>query len=643
MTMPTLQRAAVTEQTRLQFARRRPRKCQARSRVRVFPMLAPEREFQNKEERADAGAGAAATNCKHPCSVTAATRAWGFAILSTFIIRPSSFPAHHARSVLAFALFLLLFTLTPASAPAQRAARVEVAADKTLSVVRVNANAQPWDFFHPWSKRSPYSRRAIGAVIANRQVLVTAELVANANYVELEKAESGEKVAATVAAVDYEANLALLKPVDEAFLGGIKPLEIGAARVGERVSVWQLESTGALLITDALVTTVEVGRYPIEETALLLYRLTSSLQYREGSFTVPVAKDNKLAGLLMRYDTRTQNVDVIPAPVIQHFLKDAADGKYDGFPRAGFLFAALRDPQLRRYAGLNGGNAVNASANATLDPAKSNRNDTSRPDGAAGGGIAAKAKSAAAPGNAAAGPGAGGVYVINVQKGSPADKAGLKEGDVLLAIGDKSIDQDGNYLDEQYGKISMINLISLRGHGETVPFKVYRDGKTQTFGVTLTHRPATDYKIEPYVIDRPPPYFVLGGLVLQELSRQYLREWGGDWQKKAPERLVYYDRYQSELFAEDPRERLVILSQVLPSPGTIGYEELNYIVVTKINDKPLRKLADVVEALKTPIDGFHKIELEENPRVIYLDAAEVAANNETLMKNYGLPAVSRLE
>ena len=34
-------------------------------------------------------------------------------------------------------------------------------------------------------------------------------------------------------------------------------------------------------------------------------------------------------------------------------------------------------------------------------------------------------------------------------------------------------------------------------------------------------------------------FYILGGLVLEELSRQYLKEWGQEWMKKAPEDLVY--------------------------------------------------------------------------------------------------------
>jgi hypothetical protein len=130
--------------------------------------------------------------------------------------------------------------------------------------------------------------------------------------------------------------------------------------------------------------------------------------------------------------------------------------------------------------------------------------------------------------------------------------------------------------------------------------------------------------------------------VLQELSRQYLKEWGGDWQKKAPERMVYYDRYQSDMFHGE-RKHLVILSQVLPTTDTIGYEDLSALVVTKINDMPLNSFADVPKALEHPVNGFHKIEFEENPNVIYLDAKEVSDHADDMMKTYGLPALGRTE
>ena len=83
------------------------------------------------------------------------------------------------------------------------------------SVVRVNATRQGYNFYQPWQKLTPNSRRGLGAVIAGNRVIVTGEMVANATYIELEKADSGNKASARVVAVDYEANIALLEPTPD--------------------------------------------------------------------------------------------------------------------------------------------------------------------------------------------------------------------------------------------------------------------------------------------------------------------------------------------------------------------------------------------------------------------------------------------
>ena len=58
-------------------------------------------------------------------------------------------------------------------------------AKATASVVRVNATSQPYDFLRPWSKRPPFQRHAVGAVLPGGRVLTTAEQVADATYLEL--------------------------------------------------------------------------------------------------------------------------------------------------------------------------------------------------------------------------------------------------------------------------------------------------------------------------------------------------------------------------------------------------------------------------------------------------------------------------
>ena len=223
-------------------------------------------------------------------------------------------------------------------------------------------------------------------------------------------------------------------------------------------------------------------------------------------------------------------------------------------------------------------------------------------------------------------------------------KAGLKVGDIITGIGNSEIDQNGNYVDPLYGKIEFTNLLTAHAYaGDVVPCHIQRNGKPMQLNLTLEHRDAKDYVSPPYYLDQPPRYYVLGGLIFQELSRQYLKEWGPNWQREAPQRLVYLDHFQSELFP-DRNRRVVILSQVLPANSTIGYDDLAYLTVKKVNGKEVKSLEELAQVAKEPIEGgFIKIETEEDPKQIELDAAQVAAEAPVLQENYGISSLQRLQ
>lgn len=508
------------------------------------------------------------------------------------MFRPIEVPEERKRMNRIFGILALIaLTAVCAGEPAWAQKKEEAAKAKApsggASVLRVNVASQAYDFSRPWLKKAPFMRSALGAVLPGNRVLITAEMVANHNYVELEKAETGEKVPATVLFVDYESNLALLKANEDAFMKDLKPLELTLDTVvGDRMEVLQLESNGILATTEGTVSTIEVSNYPEDNSYFLCYRLSLSLQYRDSSFALPVVKNGKLAGLLMRYDTRTQNGMILPAPIIKHFLDDVKDGNYAGFPQMGFTYASLRDPQLRRYAKTSG---------------------------------------------------TGGVYVAEVVPDSPAGKSGLKQGDVILEINGLPVDQDGNYSDPQYRKLEIEHLLTGKGNvGDKVKLKVLRESKEVELEFALNRRLPEDYVSAPYVLDKAPRYFVVGGMIFQELSRQYLKQWGGNWQGQAPQKLVYYDEFQSQLFGPD-QKKVVILSQVLPSDATVGLERLGHLVVTQVNGQKIHSLDDLKAAVEKPVNGFHKIEFLEDPKQIYLDAEQVKVEESKLRQNYNLP------
>jgi S1-C subfamily serine protease len=490
-------------------------------------------------------------------------------------------------------LFLVLATaaLRAEAASVSREPAATVLPVSSDSLVRVNSTNQAFDFFRPWTKKAPYLRRGLGVVLQGGQVLVTAELVANRTYVELEKPGSAEKSPADVVVVDYDCNLALLKPSDSGFLRDATPLSLDSgARVGDKASILQLESNGQIADTPGVITTITVAGYPLDHLALLTYRISAPLQNREGSFTIPAVRDGRLLGLLMRYDARSQTAEVVSAPVISHFLEDAKLGTYPGFPRAGLVFASTRDPQFRRYIGLD----------------------------------------------------EDGVYITEIRPGSAAEKAGLRKGDIILAVADKPVDQDGNYEEPGIGKIPFSHLTNTLAHvGDTVNFTILRDGKRETLPVIVTGIEKDQSISEPYEFDHQPRYLILGGLVFRELSRPYLQEWGGNWMKDAPQRLVYLDAFQNELPAD--RGKIVFLSQVLPTPNTLGYENLEHLVISKVNGQQIKNLDDIAKAASSTRDGFLKIEFDEDPTFIYLDAADMEKSKSQLMQDYGIPSLENLE
>lgn len=482
---------------------------------------------------------------------------------------------------------------TTAAATAGAAVATDSRADFLKNIVRVAVTAQPYDFARPWSKRAPTSRRALGTVLEGNRILVTAEVVANATYIELESPDGEQKQPARVECVDYEADLALLKPESDDFFKTRPGVRFVTPQVGDSLSILQLEANGNPLFSKGPMTTAEVVRYPIDDSSFLVGRLNVPLQIRESTQSLPLFKEGKLAGVMLRYDAQSSLLDFIPAAVVEHFLKDALKTPYEGFPRMGCSFSVTRDPQLRRYLGLNGNN--------------------------------------------------GGVLITQMLKDGPAEKGGLRKGDVLLEIAGNPIDSDGNYRDETYGRISLGHLVCTKNfEGEKVKVRLLREGKPVEAEVPVARRHPEKYLSEPYIIDRAPNYYVLGGLILQELSRQYLKEFGADWARKAPLDLVNIDRTQGET-DQEARQRVVVLSRVLPSDVTVGYEDLRHLVLKAINGRAINGLSDVPAALSKPEGGVHRVELQGDPSVIFLDAKAVEAVGPSLLRSYGLPALSRLQ
>jgi 2-alkenal reductase len=82
---------------------------------------------------------------------------------------------------------------------------------------------------------------------------------------------------------------------------------------------------------------------------------------------------------------------------------------------------------------------------------------------------------------------ANGELVVQVESGSPAEKAGLQPGDVILAVDDTTVD-DAHPL---------VNILLLHKPGDTMHLHVVRDGKALDLKATLGRRPAGQSRSAP--------------------------------------------------------------------------------------------------------------------------------------------------
>jgi hypothetical protein len=81
---------------------------------------------------------------------------------------------------------------------------------------------------------------------------------------------------------------------------------------------------------------------------------------------------------------------------------------------------------------------------------------------------------------------------------------------------------------------------------------------------------------------------------------------------------------------------------VIPTADTVGYEQLNYLIVNRVNGREIRNLDDLAQAIRAPQNGFQKVEFNEDPRAIYLDAGQAESTAKQLQALYALPALQRL-
>jgi len=455
------------------------------------------------------------------------------------------------------------------------------------SIVRFDVTRNDHNFRVPWDKRAQTVSK-LGAVIDGNEVLTTALGLANHTLVRLQKGGRGRWYDGEVKWVDYQANLAVVGVGDQTFWNGLVPVQFGGAdqlRDNLQVVRWR---AGNIERRAAEFSRFTVADANFNQAPRIELKASSEIEGAgRGELMV---SGGKAVGLVASKSGST--CSVIPGPFITAALKLRAEGDYKGLGYFDFIWQPASNPATTEYFKLDG-------------PAR-------------------------------------GVLVIKPST-RPGAKSPLKLHDIILEVDGFPVDIQGDYLDPDYGHVIMEYLACRnKWAGDTVKFKIWRDGKTEEIDYPL---PKADFSAN-LVTDRPddtePTYLVVGGLVFVPLSAEYLSSWGKDWQRNAPFRLVFYNNQKPET----TQRSLVVLSLVLPDFYNIGYQErkAQNLVLDKANGHRIDTLESLANALQTPGDGFHVFEFKKGSSLqkIILDAETLEEANQRIAKRYRIPRMRKL-
>lgn len=467
---------------------------------------------------------------------------------------------------------------------------VATGAEPEKSVVQVFTFGQPPQWDAPWRFHPVQRGSGTGFLIKGKRIMTNAHVVAWARQILVKRHQDPRPYAAKVSFVGHDCDLAILEIEDDRFFNGLYPLELGELpKVRSTVITYGYPAGGEQIsYTRGVVSRIELQNYVhIGNRSFLSVQTDAAIN--PGNSGGPVIQDDKVVGVAFMGAPGLENTGFfIPTQVVNHFLKDVEDGTYHGFPQAGVRFTPLQNPAYRRAL-----KVPDEDRGAKID----------------------------------------GILPI------PSTEKVLKEDDVVLKAGDFDVASDGTVV-YQENRLSMALAFQMGQHGDTVPLKIWRDGKELDVSLPVTNY--DDDRVTGNQYDVLPRYFVYGGLVFVPLSLDYLKTFGRNWSDSAAAELVY-DLYYRKL--ENPkttRKEPIVLASVLAHAVNANVKLQPRTLVNRINGIRIEKLEDVIRAFSMADSDFHVIESIPNNSIECLNRAEVEKANPEILRAYNIPEDRRL-
>lgn len=486
------------------------------------------------------------------------------------------------RSRFVLAAVILLTTLQPAA--------IAGLAELQQSVVRIVNHSQRGDWASPWDSSGVREISGSGFVIEDGLIMTNAHVVSDSRLLLIQTNDNPDVHVAEVVYIAHDCDLALIRPVEQDVLVGIPALRFGELpELGATVDTLGFPVGGLQVSsTRGVISRIEHQLY-VHSGVDVHVAVQTDAAINAGNSGGPVLRSSEVVGVAFQTNAELQSVGYfIPPEVIERFLLDVQDGRYDGYPELGVSDANMLNPAYRNFVGMADHETGVAIHEVT-------------------------------PGFSAAGF--------------------LQDGDILLAVNGLLVANDGTVPNEP-SRIPFGLLIDRMQIGEVVKLRLLRNHSRLELSIPLHGNSAFSQRAHAY--DRLPRYLVYGGLVFVELERETLKTFGVNWNYDAPIELLteYLIRPigEPELF----RQSRVVLLRRLKHQVNADFAYFRDQVVERVNGTTITNLDDLVMTLEQQDTEFQVFEFSTSSRIGVLVRRSAEAAGAEILESYGIEQDRRL-
>lgn len=455
------------------------------------------------------------------------------------------------------------------------------------SVVRLTATEVEPDYKAPWNSGAVQRGIGAGFIISGGRIMTNAHVVSNSRYLTVERDGDPKKYPARVLFIAHDCDLALIEVAAPDFLKGTSPLSFGGIpELESTVSAYGYPIGGQRMsVTTGIVSRIDFQLYTHSAIDQHL-AIQISAQINPGNSGGPVMQGGKVMGVAFQGysgDVAQGVAYMIPTPVINRFLKDVEDGRYDRYVDLGITYSKLQNPAQRRFLGLK---------------------DDDR-----------------------------GVMVNSVIASASSGKI-LQTGDVLLAIDDHPIASD-SFVELDGARVEMPEVVERKFRGDKVKLDLMRNKQPMT--VTIELEPLWPYLFQGHAYDVQPRFVVFGGLLFQPLSLDMMQAYQpGDVRLRH-----YFDYFVSEqIYLEHPE--VIVLTNVLPDPINTYLSPYRGGIVDEVNGRKIRTLDDLAKAFAETNEQIVVRMIGDGPPLV-LDRAQVEGARERIKTRYNVVKEQNLD